>query len=403
MLELHSREENKQSKVLLILLCLFSFVFPFYAWAGTWCLVVLVIFWFVKRCNFPVDGFLRKLHWPFLLYFGWHLVGLFWTSNLEAGIEDLQSKSAFLLLPIVFATMDWKKEEVKMILRVFLFGVLFTNLVYLGYAAYRYFFLEESAHVFFYSQLTINFKNHPAFISSYSIFGFVYLLQLFFNNKVRFTSNLFWNISAALFLWLMVILYASRMQILAFLAIISLVLVAQLVIRKQFLLLALLIFALFGGTYIGSKSFSVTSDRMEKATSNLQSPKNIRFQLWEGSFDLGKKNVFSGVGTGDIKSELTKIFLAKKFDYAAKYQLNAHNQYLQSFATLGIVGLLIYLLLLFLPSLRALSAQNILVISFYLIFALGTLTECMIETQRGTVWLAFLGSLFWGREDFLKD
>lgn len=394
----------------MILLCLFCIVYPFYSWAGTWCLIAFSIFWLINKVNYPTENYLQKLHWPFLLYFAWHVFGMLWSSDFQEGINDLQSKSAFLLLPLMIASLDWKKEELLLVLRFFLFGIILTDIIYLGFGGYRFLFLEEPSTVLFYSELTSPFKNHPAFTSSYSIFGIVYLLYLFFEKRERFEKSKNWNIIVILFLWLMVVLYASRMQILVILFIISLMLCWYLIPKKKFFKLLFTVALFYGITFLVTSSLSVTASRLENATSNiagLQNKKeelqNIRFQLWESALEIGSKNMLLGVGTGDINSSLMENYVLKGFEKAKEKQLNAHNQYLQSFATLGIVGLISYLLLLIIPSLRAIKTKNFIILAFYLIFALGTLTECMLETQRGSVWLAVFGSLFWGRENFLSD
>lgn len=369
-------------------------------------MAVFVAFWLIRGCEWRNRKVWLKLQWIFVAYFLLHAVALLYTDNFSSGIEDMSSKAAMLIAPLMFCTIRLTKSQVLKILECFVAGVLLANLLYIVCAAYLYFFSGEAINVFFYSYLTLPLGNHPAYAASYSILGIVYFIEKLFKPTMRSKAKWTLQIAAVLFLWLMVILFVSRMQMLAMCVIVSGLFLWKFGMEKKWLFAIVAVLLTWGGTYYGSKAFSYTNERLINAVSNVNSPSNVRFDLWDSGFKIAKKEPILGVGPGDLKDLLIEDYAkkdAKESTALAKLALNTHSQYLESFAGLGLVGLLVFLLSILLPSLRAIKSKNAIVLAFFAIFAIGSLTECMLEVQRGTIWLAIFGSLFWQREDFLHD
>jgi hypothetical protein len=108
-----------------------------------------------------------------------------------------------------------------------------------------------------------------------------------------------------------------------------------------------------------------------------------------------------GVGTGDGQTYLDEAYVTNGL-YTGNPNLNdrgylgynAHNQYFQYLLSLGIVGLLMYLLSLAVPALLAIRYHHYLYLFFLLLFAAGSLSESNLCTQKGVVFFAFFNSLF---------
>ncbi len=97
----------------------------------------------------------------------------------------------------------------------------------------------------------------------------------------------------------------------------------------------------------------MTSEVTAPPAAEVQST-GMRIQAWESALDLVKSNPIFGTGTGDVKDELVKMYNSKGFVEIFNLRLNAHNQFLQSFAALGIFGFLLLLLAVGAASLQAL-------------------------------------------------
>ena len=385
------------------ILCLFSLGYPIYSWFGTWCLIALTIVWLFHFSKWRQHLSWRHFHWPFLLYFFIHVLGLIYSADIIAGLEDLQSKSALLLVPLILGCLTLSSKQVKTILAFFAYGTLLANACYLLFAGYQYFILGAPSDTFFYTAITEPFKQHPAYIASYNIFVLIYFLDKVIKEKKPFSKMLPW-ILAITFLWSMILLYSGRMQLITLLVISVIFLLWKSANGKRKLMYIFSIPVLLFVTYSATNSLTFTKERIDRIQENMEKKRstNIRIDLWESTLDFIKSNAIIGVGIGDVDEALVQEYIKTGKKKLTKSRLNLHNQYLQSIAALGIFGLAAYVLLLLIPTFRGFQAGEFIVIALYLIFIFGTLTECMMETQRGSVWLAVLGSLFWNRENMLK-
>jgi O-antigen ligase len=118
-----------------------------------------------------------------------------------------------------------------------------------------------------------------------------------------------------------------------------------------------------------------------------------RIEIWKETISLLPEYWLLGTGTGDVKDVLNKEYQENDFAYGYEKSLNAHNQYLQSFLALGIIGLLLFLLTIITPWLMR-SSYHPLLLMLLFILALNCLTESMLEAQRGAIFFALMISIF---------
>ena len=173
---------------------------------------------------------------------------------------------------------------------------------------------------------------------------------------------------------------------------------AELIFRQKKIFLGLGLLILFMMCMrAGLHVFSGTSARVVHSTETLtgsappETSKSTsdRVEIWKASLGIIKSNLLTGVGTGDVKDILIAKYKEKNIEGALEYRLNAHNQYIQTFITLGLPGIITLLLMLILPMTLAYRGRYLLYFVFLLLFAINILTESMFETQAGVVWYAF--------------
>lgn len=80
--------------------------------------------------------------------------------------------------------------------------------------------------------------------------------------------------------------------------------------------------------------------------------------------------------------------------YNRKY--NCHNQFLQFLLAFGLIGLLIFLVVLFLPMAYAFSVKNYLYIFLILMLCFNFFFESILETKAGVEFYAFFNVLVIG-------
>ncbi|MFH2143882.1 MAG: hypothetical protein ABIJ97_15770, partial [Bacteroidota bacterium] len=103
-----------------------------------------------------------------------------------------------------------------------------------------------------------------------------------------------------------------------------------------------------------------------------------------------------GVGIGDVKNELIDQYLKNNNFNLAEQKLNAHNQYLETTIGLGITGVAILIIVLFIPFFRK---KNYILYSFLILIIVNFLFESMLNTQAGVTFFAFFYALLIRSDD----
>jgi O-antigen ligase len=112
------------------------------------------------------------------------------------------------------------------------------------------------------------------------------------------------------------------------------------------------------------------------------------------SISIVKDHPLLGVGTGDIKDELIKLYKKEGYPILVKRQYNSHNQYLQTAAALGIPTLIVLLLMFISPLLVRWRRLHFLAVFLSIIVGVACLTESVLEVQAGVIFYTFFASLF---------
>jgi ABC-type multidrug transport system fused ATPase/permease subunit len=118
-----------------------------------------------------------------------------------------------------------------------------------------------------------------------------------------------------------------------------------------------------------------------------------RWEFWKTGWGIVKANVLFGVGTGDVKSAFRQAYIDNESPLQPQFRLRAHNQYLTMWITYGIVGLVLFLLILVWPLFHG-YGRDANYIMFFILAALSFLTEDTLESQAGVMFFAFFYALF---------
>jgi hypothetical protein len=113
-----------------------------------------------------------------------------------------------------------------------------------------------------------------------------------------------------------------------------------------------------------------------------------RLEFWQAAAWIIAEHPWIGVGTGDTKIAFHEAYESLHSSLDAKHRLRAHNQYLTQWLTFGILGLLVWLVVLW-AAWTAGKWRFPLWSSFLLIAALSALTEDTLESQAGVTFIAF--------------
>ena len=119
-----------------------------------------------------------------------------------------------------------------------------------------------------------------------------------------------------------------------------------------------------------------------------------RFVYWNIAWDIFNTAPLVGIGTGDVADTFNSYYLAHPNLLQQQYQHRAHNQWLTILLTFGILGLLLFMLVVFYPLFYKRKYLDYFYIVFFIAFALSLLTEDTLETQPGVTFYALFNCLF---------
>jgi hypothetical protein len=119
-----------------------------------------------------------------------------------------------------------------------------------------------------------------------------------------------------------------------------------------------------------------------------------RLEFWKAAKEIIKKNFWFGVGTGDIEDAFRAQYDEMNSPLEAKWRNKAHNQYLEFFATFGLIGFLWFFFAIFYPALKTKKLYHPFFFVFFITMLLSMLAEDTLETQAGVTLFALPFALF---------
>lgn len=125
----------------------------------------------------------------------------------------------------------------------------------------------------------------------------------------------------------------------------------------------------------------------------------MRLEFWKTGWRIMRKNLWFGVGTGDVKQAFRQQYAADNTALPPRWQLRSHNQYLAVGVALGVCGVLLFLLSLFAPFFFRRKHSRFFVF-FLLIQFLSFFNEDTLETQAGVTFCVFFTQLLFHHDAY---
>lgn len=341
-----------------------------------------------------IDAF-APAFWSVLLLLV-HIVGMLWTSNTAFGWFDVGIKLPLLVLPMLTFLPGARHAGHDAVLLSFCAGNMIAVLVCLGLAAVR---ATSSDGLGIQEFITSAFSAvlHPSYFAWYLVTALACWFLGGLKDRVP-------RAAGAAFVVIMcvgLVFTGSRMGWIT----LPLVLVWSLIHGwrdswTRRVLLTLLLLSTLGAVVLTTVSEHVRYRVIElfrpsTPAADPFSSAAVRTVTWKAAWEIGTWNMPMGTGTGDVKDELLLRYKEMGAQHALDNRLNAHNQFLQSFAALGFAGVLALVLMILLPLLRMLKrsgSDHALQACVLVLLLLNFSVESMLEVQAGTL---FTGWLLW--------
>ena len=222
------------------------------------------------------------------------------------------------------------------------------------------------------------------------------------NNQFRFAhpKEKYLLLTGIIFLVIFIHIFAVRSGIVTLYIAIIVMIFHWLFTKKAYLkgISALVLLAAFGFSavqFIPSlhsrmSYFRYEMDLIKKGELHPEHSDAQRLLSIEYGMQIAEKNPILGVGVGDIKSEMDKLYNQSAGSEFVKSKL-PHNQFVYFLAASGIIGFLVFLLSLLYPWFSKKRYKNMLYTVFLLIMVFSFMAEHTLEIQIGTAfYLLFL-------------
>lgn len=408
------------SNLQLFLLCVIVFTLPFSFWTGITSAVfrisiaILLLTWFFdgdfKTKSIKLSR--NPLALIFIGYFLIHVFGLLYTEDIDQGIKEIEKKIPLLIFPLVLSSSTKINQAyIKTIFISFITSIGIASLICLinGFIQNSRYNQSDNFNWFYisYNDLTSIINIQPNYLAAFTSLVIVYLvIFLFESSEQKMTLRRIGLMILSIYLFGFLMLLSARTVLGAtFLAIIVVVVVyGKQKVSKLNSLLVIGVLALV--TIISISVLPILRERMFQAIGIEQDAKWInqfgdatgvieepRYIKWKSSWNAIKDNWVVGTGTGGAQNALREQYKLINWQEGLLVDYNSHNQYLQTWLTLGLPGILILLASVFIPMKRALKNGNIQYSIFLFLILIYFLTESFLERQWGVVFYSFFNSL----------
>lgn len=392
-------------KLTYYLLLAFAFAFPFGNIYGTVIIILLSVLWILngKLLIKIKSAFANPFFLSFTSLFFLQIPGLLITNDFERAFYLIRLNASMFVLPLLFVTYATSeiKINLKNILISFIAGCLTASFISI-LLAFINFFESGDKGVFFYDRLAQHLY-HPGFLSIQMSLCLIVLILDISRVNILFNSFSFKTLKLVLAGWLVIYiaLLSSKIGLIALLLIIiASVIYGFIKIKNPLIRAGIFLIPFFVVFIFLNSSIDV---RIKSALQSINSTENLsqneestalRITALKTTIELIKNNSLLGVGTGDVWPDLRRYYFVEGNKACLKEKVIPHNQYLNSFAKHGIIGIAVLLFLLFFPLIKSFKQKQWLSFVFMILIILNCGVEDVFEVQNGVVFTSFFYSYF---------
>ena len=340
----------------------------------------------------------------YLLFF----VSFFYSPDKANAIKELGRQLPIIIFPLFFAYTEFDFRKYRMQLLIFFSMVCTLTVLYLLFDTLRVVFEYNLPLKVLFSAEFINhnfsapIEMHATYLSMYVALSLVSCLYFFvtgFSFLQKITYGLAISVLAA-----GLILLSSRAVIIALCFILAvfpfLVLKEKKRIKYSIGIAAVLLIAFLVTMKIDSlrtRFISDLSQELAKPSVVMNVISESRVARWKCALELVRKSPVIGYGIGSEKRLLKEKYFEQKLYSSYINSLDAHNQYLSFLLKTGIIGLGVFLFVLFSGFKAALLEKDIFFTGFLVLVTVVSVSENILDVNKGIFFFSFFFSLFFVR------
>jgi len=344
-------------------------------------IVFLLLFFFKSIYHKSITWSLKDTSLSLVVFFFTVFITAFYSKDINMGLFEVRVW-LFLLIPVGLYSKDRiSKTEFKAIAKSFIAGMSLALLYLILYAIIVYKdnplpILKGFVH------FTAPLKMHPSYFSLYLIFNVV-LIQELYLKKSKYSKvykYLVWILLISI-----VFFIRSRVPIVISLIILLLSILANTNKYLKYILIAIL-------ALIIAFNWSVILSFISHGR-DLPRALDERLGSWKATIEVIKNHWLFGVGVGDYQTELDKQYFLTGFDTGIDMKFNSHNQYLQIFASSGILSVFSFLSVLFFLFRNKIKQKSFVIMSFVIIVSIQMFFESILIMLHGVYFFTFFATI----------
>ncbi|MDC0007148.1 O-antigen ligase family protein [Winogradskyella sp.] len=339
-------------------------------------------------------------------YFLLVLISLIYTNNLDRGIGYLTTTMPFIILPLIFSTIKIERSELKQLFKGYIIWlfilILFSELTIIINILNN----GDSLFLLFrkdYSYITLGevIGIHPPYMVLLMSFPIFYIIEKFEKTGI----NKYLQIFILLVFFFYIIHLSSRLPMVSVLSISFLLIYKKLnqkigIIKSIISLIAILILTSLILYNIRSTRYRFQElFGMQYANGIYIKSAPLKIFQWTAGLKANN-NLIVGNGMGDANNDITKSNYNEGLYKFVELKYNAHNQYIQTFVGIGILGVLclFFILYYFLVS-NSSSYLSLTSKAFFVYLLVVFLTESYLERHHGLVFISFIVCLTFSKKN----
>ena len=353
----------------------------------------------------------REIKWKWLLInsslFLAYTISILYSNNHSVALKKLETALSVLVIPITFFALLPHFKISNKLQQVFIKTFIASTSLF-SICSVVYITLRNSSLNYLWS--TDKYRNiiiempligqHPIYASTFlvlSIIFFVYLFKqkLFKNYKDKLLFLILTSINLVFLLFL-----SSKGAILALFIIMFFLFIFE-TTKKIYKYLIIVTFVCSLITlFIYNRRMNELIKAQTYQTLNPHLSTSIRLGIYDCSWAIIKKQLFTGYGIGDAQKELNLCY-ANKSDILLMHRFNSHNQYLDITIKTGLIGLFVFLGFLAINFRNAIKNKNQLLIMILVLYCMLFLVENVLSRQSGVILFFFLICFFYNSNNRL--
>lgn len=359
-----------------------------------------VIFVLKRKINYKL---LQKFIPLFLFYLA-GLISVFYSENQDYALKMIGRLIPFLTLPLIFSILpSLKTERYSWLMKTFI-GTMFVVCIY-SHTVVLIKLINNNDSLYnifnsYYSYLSLSEDTiglHSTYYAYLLIIASLFIVHFLFNEKrIKYRVLYFGLIGYFTFF---VFHLSARLPIAVLFLFYNISLGYYFVKQKKILKGVVFLLLIYIITSLVIYNVRITRYRFQQLTGFTYSDGTQyndgkdKLMQWKAGV-LANNNILFGNGIGDANQSIYNSYKNFGFHKYAEREYNAHNQYIQTYVGMGIIGLLLLLFIFYFYFREFYQKRFLIGITFLFLTSILYLTESYLERHNGIVTLVFFVCLF---------